>query len=201
MVKIPKRSAKYGVGKEIGGAIYVHRQYEDVLPEQAVVAKELVPLAFVYTVVKFDLKQEVTSFIKCSDFDCAHEPTVGESVSVKKDGSLAHRKPPDDPYVYHHKWLFVRDDYAGFDVQSSRTRSLIWTQLSDIDVRRIGRRSYWMHNVVPRISETSKRWLQSEEVCRILRISACELSHQRRAGRITYKKQGNTFFYKLSNQL
>ena len=28
---LPKRSKRYGVGKEIGGAVYVHRRYEHVL--------------------------------------------------------------------------------------------------------------------------------------------------------------------------
>jgi len=28
MVALPKRSSRYGIGKEIGGAVYLHRDYE-----------------------------------------------------------------------------------------------------------------------------------------------------------------------------
>lgn len=197
MAKIPRRSAKYGVGKEIGGAIYVHRQYEDVLPGQVVVAKELLTLAFTYTVVKYDLKQEVTSFIKCIDFDCADEPTVGESVSVKKDGSVKHRRPPDDAYIYHHKWLFVMDDYKGFDIEESKRRSRLWLKLDGVDSRRIGRKSYWVKNVLPRIDQTDPDvWLSSREMAKRLGVSDCKLSHLRLAGDLEFKKQGNAFFYR-----
>jgi hypothetical protein len=51
----------------------------------------------------------------------------------------------------------VRDDYPGFDVQASRDRSRAWTQLAGVDVRRIGRRSYWIERVVPRISDQIQR--------------------------------------------
>ena len=35
-------------------------------------------------------------------------------------------EPPSDPYIYHHKWLFVADDYDGFDVEESKARSGAW---------------------------------------------------------------------------
>jgi hypothetical protein len=54
-----------------------------------------------------------------------------------------------DPYIYHHKWLFVDDDYDGFNLEVSRRRSETWTQIPDIDNSRIGRRSYWLERVVP----------------------------------------------------
>ena len=157
MARLLKRSVTFGVGKEIGGAVYVHRLYENVLPEQVRAAKALLPSDFLYTVVKFDLRYERTSFIHCPDFDSSDEPTVGASVTVEKDGSVQRRNPSRDPFIYHHKWLFVRDDYSGFDVQASQDRSRVWTQLAGVDVKRIGRRSYWIEHVVPRISDQIQR--------------------------------------------
>jgi len=58
-----------------------------------------------------------------------------------------------DPYIYHHKWLFVADDYGGFDVDESKRRSLAWMSLPDIDKSRIGRKSYWEDHVLPRLHE------------------------------------------------
>jgi hypothetical protein len=54
----------------------------------------------------------------------------------------------DDPFVYHHKWLFVTGDYRGFDVEESVRRSVEWMSLEGIDCSRIGRRGYWEREVV-----------------------------------------------------
>ena len=58
---------------------------------------------------------------------------------------------PSDPFIYHHKWLFVKDDYDGFDVEESKTRSRAWMALTDIDRTRIGKKSYWEGTVVQRL--------------------------------------------------
>ena len=51
-----KRSKRFGVGKEIGGAVYVHRLYERLLPKRVVEASQLLPKGFDYVVVKFNIK-------------------------------------------------------------------------------------------------------------------------------------------------
>jgi hypothetical protein len=61
---------------------------------------------------------------------------------------------PVDPYIYHHKWLFVDDDYRGFDTEQSKARSQQWITLGDVDRARIGRQSYWQEQVVPRLIGT-----------------------------------------------
>ena len=43
LVYLPKRCPKHGVGKRIGGAVYVHRQYADVLGEAMAVAEPSYP--------------------------------------------------------------------------------------------------------------------------------------------------------------
>ena len=147
------RSKKYAVGKEIGGAIYVHRQYEGVLGKVVANAKAHLPDDFEYTVVKYSEQTGLVSFIDSPDFDAAPEPIVGDSIAIRTDGSISLRKQLTDPHIYHHKWLFVADDYEGFDVEQSRKRSLAWTSLSDVDRRRIGRRGYWTKHVASRLNE------------------------------------------------
>lgn len=152
---LPKRSAKYGIGKEIGGRLYVHRSSEHVLGEVVCEAKRYLPDDFDYAVVRFDNRQGTVSFIECQDFDVADEPTVGRSVTVSSGGVLRRREQRADPEIYHHKWLFVTDDYPGFDVETSRRRSEVWTQLEGIDRSKIGTRSYWESRVLPLIEDHS----------------------------------------------
>ena len=148
---LPKRSPRFGVGKEIGGAVYMHRDYEERLGTVLAAAKGKFDGGFVYQVVKYNYRSGAISFVACLDFDTAPEPTVGEIVTVAADGSLRRRRQPRDPEIYHHKWLFVADDYPGFDIEASRRRSLDWMRLGGVDRKRIGRRSYWQQNVLPRL--------------------------------------------------
>ena len=151
MTWIPKRSAAFGVGKEIGGAIYVHRSSESVLGQVVDVARLKLPVRFAYEVVKLVPKTGVVSFVLSPDFDDADEPTVGAIATVYPDGTVRRRSQSANPEIYHHKWLFVTDDYLGFDVQQSKDRSQKWLRLEGVDTKRIGRKKYWETEVVPRI--------------------------------------------------
>ena len=162
-VRLPRRSRKYDVGKEIGGAVYVHRKYESVFGPPVDDARKRLPQDSEYTVVKLNLANSTFSFIQVSDFDTAPEPTVGAVIIVKQDGTTRSIRPPTDPFIYHHKWLFVADDYDGFDVEESKRRSLAWMSLPDVDKARIGRKSYWETDVVPRIRERTGENTAPEE--------------------------------------
>ena len=151
--RLPKRSRRYGIGKEIGGAVYVHRRYEDVFGAPCQEARQCLPADFRYTVVKLTLATRAFSFIQVDDFDSVPEPTIGTVIAVKPDGSCRRIEPPSDPYIYHHKWLFVADDYDGFDVEESKARSGAWLALPEVDRSRIGRACYWQTYVVPRLDE------------------------------------------------
>jgi hypothetical protein len=150
-VKLPRRSRKFGVGKEIGGAVYVHRRYEAVLGEAVERARERLPEGFAYTVVKWQRASGAVSFIASPDFNAAAEPVVGDVVTVGQEGGVKMRRQGADPTIYHHKWLMVADDYEGFDVEESKERSRRQLALADVDRRRIGRRSYWLAHVAPRL--------------------------------------------------
>ena len=133
--------------------MYVHRSYEDRLGPVVQIAKTKLPPTFRYNVVKYNYRTRNVSFVQCDDFDVAPEPTVGDIVTIDNEGNVRLRPRARDPEVYHHKWLFVADDYQGFDVQESKRRSAAWLQLDGVDRRRIGRKSYWETHVVPRIDE------------------------------------------------
>ena len=150
-VVLPVRCRRYGVGKEIGGAVYMHKSYAHLLGERIETAKASLPQGFCYSVVKFIPATNAVSFIDSPDFDVTSEPIVGDLWTVSTDGPAKLRKRLADPFIYHHKWLFVADDYAGFDVLESKERSLTWLSLPTIDFRRIGRRSYWTDVVLPRL--------------------------------------------------
>ena len=141
--KPPSNSTPGFTHKEIGGAVYVHRQYESILPAAVQKAKDALPSLFEYTVVKYAMSDETVSFIQCDDFDTSPEPTVGDLYTVKADGSATFRRKLADPWIYHHKWLFVADEYVGFDVEASKSRSRQWLALDNIDFRRIGKKSLW----------------------------------------------------------
>ena len=115
-------------------------------------AKKHLPENVSYHVVKLNQRTGAVSFIQCADFDTAPEPTVGDMVTIDAEGNSRHRSQSRDPEIYHHKWLFVADDYTGFNVQQSKQRSLAWSALEGVDRRRIGRKSYWDESVLPRLS-------------------------------------------------
>ena len=148
---LPRRSVRFGVGKDIGGAVYLHRDYENALGDVVVTAKARLPHAFDYQIVKYNYRNEVVSFVQCPEFDTMPEPIVGEIATVDVQGNVRRRKQPRDPEIYHHKWLFVADDYDGFDVEQSKRRSLAWMSLDSVDRKRIGRKSHWDTHVAPRI--------------------------------------------------
>ena len=179
-------------------AFYVHHQYEDLLGGTVEWAKRHLPEHYEYTVVKLNQRNDSDSFIYCPAFDAEHEPAIAAIIVVSADGTAQRRTTPSDPYIYHHKRLFVADDYQGFDVEQSKARSQQWIALGNVDRSRIGRKSYWEEHIVPQLNdETPVRWVRSAEARKELKLSTCDLAHMRDAGMIEAKKVGNAYLYKL----
>lgn len=133
-----KRSTKYGVGKEIGGEIYFHKDYaEDIVPDevlsQALQLLEEEHPGFEYNCLKYNPKTGVVAFQEAPDFDTAREPVVGDYVSVNTNTGVV--KTGHSNYIWHHKWNWVKNDYSGFDVEESWNWSKQWlstlTEVSD----------------------------------------------------------------------
>ena len=145
-MKLPKRSKEFGVGKYIGGCTYVHKSCQKVFVDKGIKGfiKEL--NGFKYDVIKYNHKQGSFSFIQCSDFNSAHEPSLGKVLLVKfNDGEYSTKLMNElkDPWIYHHKWLFVFDNYKGFNVEESVSRSEEWMSIENIQYNRIGKHSFW----------------------------------------------------------
>ena len=123
-----QRSKKYGVGKEIGGKVYVHKNYADrvIDKKDLVIAISLLPKDFNYNCIMVDRnKPYVIRFDEAPDFDVASEPVVGDFIEVDINSYLI-RKGHND-FIWHHKWMWVDDDYEGFDVDESYQWSKKWT--------------------------------------------------------------------------
>ena len=146
-VKIPTPDPVNGVGKRMVNCVYYHNT---AAPHDLIYPYLRHVRDWNWDVVK--IGEKTASFLPSTEFDFVPEPSVGWSLVVLADGRTRRVHPPSDPWIYHHKWLFVRPGYAGFDIAAAKYRSLAWLRLSGVDRRRIGRRSYWDRHVVPRIS-------------------------------------------------
>ena len=125
------RSIKYGVGKEIGGDIYFHRNYMlDILPEEVYYhATEYMKINYpdfynTFNCIRYSPKTNLVSFQEVPDFDSAREPVVGDYITV--DTNKLTSKKGHSNYIFHHKWLWVKNDYDGFDVKKSWEWSKQW---------------------------------------------------------------------------
>lgn len=118
------------VGKQINNSIYVHKLYADQVVPKDVLAKanEIMLRSnpdFNYNSLMWDVKQKIVRFDEAPDFDTAQEPHVGEYISISLDGSFPPRHGHSNS-IWHHKWLWVKDDYTGFDVDKSKDWSKLW---------------------------------------------------------------------------
>lgn len=126
-----KRSSNYGVGKEIGGQVYFHKDYvEDICPHLYELAKDILEEKypdFSYNCLMYDKRTpEVLRFDEAPDFDSAREPTPGNMLSVDTNTEKIVKR--FSPQIWHHKWLWVKDDYKGFDVEESYEWSKKWLE-------------------------------------------------------------------------
>jgi hypothetical protein len=142
-------------GKKIQNTIYVHKDYEKTLDfankEISKAKKILGSKLKKYTAIRVNIKSKDIAFIYSPNFDIADEPIVGKSILVKFDGSVTITPQRKNPQIWHHKWMWVEDDYKGFDVEESKKRSELWNdKVSKEERRKIGYKSFW--------DKIRKRW-------------------------------------------
>lgn len=147
-----ERYKRYGFGKHIGGFLYIHKDYINELPEPVIAVIDMCKVqlrksgfceeADGYNIIKVSTADKKISFIECKDFDYDDEPTIGNYITLGSETSFKCIKRNSNS-IYHHKWLFVKDDYTGFDVEESFQRSKKWIALPSINYSRIGSKSYW----------------------------------------------------------
>ena len=136
--------------KKVGFAMYVHKSALNQLfdkisiEEQNRVLKYIEELKnenFEFVIVKYD-KGKV-SFIESFDWDVENEPSVGNSWCYHLDNTRRFVKQSGK--IYHCKYLFVNEDYIGFDIEKAKERAKLWNSIPDIKEHksRIGNRNYW----------------------------------------------------------
>lgn len=139
--------------KKIGLTFYVHKsnvkELYSLLDKDIVLAinsaSDCLPNDFNYDILKFDKKNNKVSFIASPDWDTAREPLVGDSY-VTDIFDVQFKTIKSKGQIYHHKWMFVSDDYNGFNIQESKAWSDIWTKSlpTTREIKsRIGYKKYW----------------------------------------------------------
>jgi SAM-dependent methyltransferase len=149
-----ERYSEFGVGKKMGDEVYLHKDYEGVLPQGDLAdAKERID-DFEYNLIRYNTKTGAIGFFNSPDFDTSPEPINGNLIVVEPDGTIRTvdlNKNPDKQAIYHHKWEWVKDDYDGFDVKQSIERSITWQKVVNregIDRKRIGFQGVWQNEVL-----------------------------------------------------
>jgi hypothetical protein len=165
----------WGIGKVIGASKWIHISALDSLaePEMALVdqARSMIAMAIPKvapriiqaknSIVKVNLKEDTVIFTESPDWDTATEPLVGDMVGCKGVNTGA---PPfyipmrDPPFIYHHKWMMVKDDYPGFSVGEAKQWSEYWENHPAVKAlasnpaekfrSKIGDSAYWQKNVI-----------------------------------------------------
>lgn len=79
-------------------------------------------------VIRFNTKNEDDiSIMEVINFDTDREPIIGNSYKINlSSGEIKFTKEKNNPYIYHHKWMFVSDNYRGFDLFASKLWSIKW---------------------------------------------------------------------------
>lgn len=116
------------VGKQVGPQLYVHRKYaNEVIPNDVlrIAAKKLKQSnpTFKFNSVMWNRDTNAIRFDEAPDFDTAREPHVGKYITILPDGAVREGQSNN---IWHHKWLWVKDDYQGFDVDKSKEWSKLW---------------------------------------------------------------------------
>ena len=134
----------YQAGKHIGSKIYVHKKYKwAVLPEKELcdaldILKAELP-DFKFNCICYDNKKNIMRFDEAPDFDTAKEPAVGWMVSINLNTDEVTKSHSNS--IWHHKWLWVRPEYLGFDVKESYEWSKFW--LSKLKETASGNKEKW----------------------------------------------------------
>ena len=125
--------SRFGIGKQIGSKIYVvYGAHHGIIPKDVwdkamhILLQKLSPNWF--NTVCYDFKKShIVRFDVCDGFLTEREPVVGQMVFV--DTELGEVWNKYNSQVYHHKWLWVPEDYEGFDVHASYEWSKHWLSL------------------------------------------------------------------------
>jgi hypothetical protein len=118
----------------VGSQLYIHRAYADLtkvlFPYPVLIWAaslfECLPDRFEYNCLCLGLHHKDVRFDEAPDFNDAREPHVGRWLRVSCSGKVTQGH---SDMIWHHKWLWVRPEHAGFDVEKSRRWSARYSPL------------------------------------------------------------------------
>ena len=113
--------------KKIGSTFYVHKsnikEINSLIERNELAAidsaTKKLPKNFSYDILKYDKKNKKVSFIQSPDWDTAREPLVGDSYT-SNIFDINFKIIKSKGQIYHHKWMFVSDNYIGFNIEESK---------------------------------------------------------------------------------
>jgi len=171
-----KRSEK-GVGKKIDKNIWFHKKYinDFMTNEMFNYYIKDIPKSFSFDIIRYNEKEKELMLIKTKDFNSSHEPIIEDSykISIINSVKINYKKSTlENPLIYHHKWLFVKDDYKGFDVSESKKRSHEWKSVLGVNKElsvKIGRKLFWdnwliENNLVKRVGSKMSELDNKKEI-------------------------------------
>ena len=130
----------------MGNDIYFHKDYINDMPKEVQAAYinsiNKLPENFNFKTIKYNDKDKSIRFDEAPNFDTAREPIPGNTITVKKDGSVG--EPRNVTQILHHKWQWVKDDYPGFNVKEEYNWSKDWLEKG---VKATGSRRIWEENL------------------------------------------------------
>lgn len=115
------------VGKRIGGRLYVHKRYAEMaLPLEAykVLLHVQSHATFPYECLVWNAADRTLRFDTALGFNEQSEPCPGRWYRWGLDCNQ--QRTGISTAVWHHKWLWVLDDYPFFDVAKARAWSARW---------------------------------------------------------------------------
>lgn len=151
-----QRNKKYGVGKQIANDLYFHKKYLDSFDFAPAVKQKisLLPSDFTFNIIRFNLKNKDCSFMDSPDFDSSFHPIIKASFKINSDNTSNQKIPKitgENPPIYHHRWLFVKDDYNGFNVDVDFKYSQLWSQTPNLISNKYGFLRHWEETSIPKI--------------------------------------------------
>lgn len=123
--------SKFGIGKQVGSKIYVHiSQHDKIISNNIWEDAVLILKSFGYKLddfncICYDLHDPVTvRFDEAKGFDTEREPVIDHIIKVNTVKREIYERYSSQ--IWHHKWLWVTEDYSGFNVQESYKWSKLW---------------------------------------------------------------------------
>jgi len=131
--------------KVIGNTKYLHRSALKVLSSEEYTkvteALKQVPKGFKAVVIA--ITKDSIRLTECPEWDKEFEPSVGDSFVVFDNGTnKLNKASKTNPQIYHRRYLFVLDDYQGFNTELDKSWVAKWERLNP-DKNRMGRKLWW----------------------------------------------------------